>query len=61
MEQDKNIIPSESKELEEVTGGKSGFSGGYCPYTTDRNCKVEIVGGWSNDNEDCKTCGWRAW
>ena len=34
---------------------------GYCPYTTDRRCKIPSVGGFDPENEDCVTCGWRAW
>ena len=42
-------------------GGKAGgFAGGYCPQTPDRTCKVEAVGSWDPENEDCKYCGWRA-
>ena len=44
-----------------AAGGKAGgFSGGYCPQTPDRTCKVEAVGRWDPENEDCKYCGWRA-
>lgn len=43
-----------------VSGGKGGFSGGYCPHTPDRTCKVEAVGHWDKDNEECKYCGWVA-
>ena len=44
-----------------AAGGKAGgFSGGYCPQTPDRTCKVEAVGSWDPENEDCKYCGWRA-
>ena len=49
-----------TENLEKVSGGAGG-SYGYCPYTTDRGCKLEIVGGFDNDNEECKYCGWRAW
>ena len=44
-----------------AAGGKAGgFAGGYCPQTPDRTCKVEAVGSWDPENEDCKYCGWRA-
>ena len=44
-----------------AAGGKAGgFSGGYCPQTPDRTCKVEAVGRWDPENEDCKYCSWRA-
>ena len=62
--EDKNIneaIPLNKEEIEVVSGGKGGYSGGYCPQTPDRNCKVESVGSWDPENEDCKYCGWRAW
>ena len=49
------------EDIAEVSGGKSGFSGGYCPQTPDRTCRVESVGQWDPENEDCKYCGWRAW
>lgn len=48
-------------DIDEISGGKGGFSGGYCPQTPDRTCKVESVGHWDPDNEDCRYCGWRAW
>lgn len=44
-----------------AAGGKAGgFSGGYCPQTPDRTCKVEAVGRWDPENEECKYCSWRA-
>ena len=61
MDNEKNMETKVEKEaLDQVSGG-SGYSGGYCPYTTDRRCKLEIVGNWDNENEICRTCGWRAW
>ena len=51
----------ENKE-EEVNGGAAkGYVGGYCPYTYDRNCRIEAVGTFDNENEECKYCGYRAW
>lgn len=63
MEQDKKNIPNNEEGmeiLEQVSGGSSSYSGGYCPYTPDRNCRVERQGNWE-DGEFCKLCGWRAW
>ena len=59
MEETKNVNV-EAEELDQVSGG-SGFSGGYCPFTPDRRCKIEEIGRWSEDSEFCKECGWRAW
>ena len=59
MEENKSA-KIESEDLDQVAGGK-GYSGGYCPYTTDRCCRLEQVGTFSNDNEICQECGWRAW
>lgn len=60
MEDNKEKEVLTMQEVDEVSGG-SGYSGGYCPYTEDRNCRLELVGSFDNDNEDCRTCGWRAW
>lgn len=49
----------EQEESKEVSGGSC--STGYCPYTTDRNCKIPSVGGFDPKNERCADCGWRAW
>ena len=51
------------KDAQAVNGGRTlaGYSGGYCPYTEDRNCRIESVGSFDNNNEDCKYCGYRAW
>ena len=32
---------------------------GYCPYTEDRNCRIDKEG--FVDGEKCQHCGWRAW
>ena len=63
MENEKNLNEKIDKEaLDQVAGGARGASShGYCPYTEDRGCRVESVGTWDNNNEDCKYCGWRAW
>lgn len=71
-----DVVQLDKEEVEEVSGGggfaggnagglaaggkAGGFAGGYCPQTPDRTCKVEAVGSWDPENEDCKYCGWRA-
>ena len=54
-----DVVQLNENDIEEVSGG-GGFAGGYCPQTPDRTCKVEAVGSWDPENEDCKYCGWRA-
>ena len=53
------------EETSQANGGSAKilreFRGGYCPYTTDRVCRMEIVGHFDPENEECVTCGWRAW
>ncbi len=52
----------DEEQGKDVNGGMiKGYSGGYCPYTPDRCCKIESVGNWKADSEDCKECGYRAW
>ena len=46
---------------DKANGGIGGYSGGYCPYTTDRSCRIEAVGNFDPNNEICQDCGWRAW
>ena len=63
-EGEKEMEEKKAENLDEqnVTGGAArGFRGGYCPYTEDRSCRMEIVGSFDNDNEICKECGYRAW
>lgn len=48
-----DAVQLNKEEVEEV-------SGGYCPQTPDRTCKVEAVGRWDPENEECKYCSWRA-
>ena len=71
-----DVVQLNENDIEEVSGGggfaggnlgglaaggkAGGFAGGYCPQTPDRTCKVEAVGSWDPENEDCKYCGWRA-
>ena len=55
MEEEKKELKDE--KVKDVAGGGTGS--GYCPYTTDRTCRLSI--GFDNENEDCKYCGWRAW
>ena len=50
-----------AEDISAVSGGASGFRGGYCPYTTDRQCRMEIVGHFDPKNEICRTCDWKAW
>lgn len=49
------------ENIDEASGGIGGYSGGYCPYTTDRSCRIEAVGNFDPNNEICQDCGWRAW
>ena len=44
-----DAVQLNKEEVEEV-------SGGYCPQTPDRTCKVEAVGRWDPDNEECRYC-----
>lgn len=58
MEEKKTL---DQEEQEKVSGGYAGKASGYCPYTEDRRCRNELVNGFDNENEECRTCGWRAW
>ena len=59
----KEAVEINGKDEQSVNGGRTlaGYSGGYCPYTPDRNCKIAHVGNWDPNNEDCKYCGYVAW
>ena len=59
MEEEKKVLKEESTK--DVTGGARSYKGGYCPYTEDRNCRLEQVGSFDPKNEICVECGWRAW
>ena len=64
MEDSKNFSKEDklnSGKLADVSGGAGGYSGGYCPQSPDRCCRVEAVGSWDPENEICQTCSWRAW
>ena len=56
MDEEKKEL--KDQEVKDVAGGSDKGSG-YCPYTTDRTCRLGI--GFDNENDDCKYCGWRAW
>ena len=62
MENEKNLNEKLDKDtLDKVAGGDRAETYGYCPYTEDRKCRLECVGRFDNSNEDCQTCGYRAW
>ena len=58
MDNSNNKDNLNDNKLDDVSGGKDGKGSGYCPYTTDRTCRLGI--GFS-DSETCRECGWRAW
>ena len=44
----------------EVSGGTDiGFKCGYCPFTPERVCRVDPVGGYYEENVKCQKCYWR--
>ena len=44
----------------EVTGGTDiQFTSGYCPWTPERVCRVDPIGGWNPESERCTGCYWR--
>ena len=55
---DEEKVVHEDKKMDEVSGGAAA-GGKYCPFTTDRTCRLGIS--FDNDDERCKYCGWRAW
>ena len=63
MEENKSKVTIEEQDAEAVNGGAlgKGYRGGYCPYTEDRNCRIQHVGTFDPNNEDCKYCGYVAW
>ena len=61
MEEKKIVKVLDGNEEKDVNGGAANYCGGYCPFTWDRNCRVEMVKTFNNDDEICRECGYRAW
>jgi len=55
---DEEKVERKDEDVEQVAGGAPS-GGKYCPFTTDRTCKLGRS--FDNDDEVCVTCGWRAW
>ena len=59
MSQNTAEMFDENQEKKVSGGTYQQLKSGYCPFTPERVCRVDPVGGYYEENVKCQKCYWR--